>query len=95
MLTNVVVTDNFPSGKLSYSTASPAPSTIGSGVLTWNNLGTLDARPEHEPHRHLHHAAPTGTATNSATANGGTATNSSSVTLLVITRRAERRRKFC
>jgi uncharacterized repeat protein (TIGR01451 family) len=82
VLTNVIVTDNFPSGTLSYSTASPAPSATGSGVLTWNNLGSFG--PGQSTNLTVTFTTlATGTATNSATANGGTATNSSSAILFI------------
>jgi len=82
-LTNVVVTDNFSSGRLIYSTASPAPSTTGTGVLTWNNLGNFAPGQNTNLTVTFITGTATGTTTNSATVNGGTATNSSSVTLLV------------
>ena len=81
-LTNVVVTDNFPSAKLSYTTASQTPTTVAAGVLTWTNLGAF--MPGQSTNFTVTFTAlATGSTTNFATANGGTATNSSSVTMLV------------
>ena len=83
LLTNVVVTDNFPSNQLSYLTASLAPtSTNLVGILTWTNIGAMS--PGQSTNLSVTFVTvATGLATNSATANGGTAVNSSSVTLLV------------
>ena len=82
LLTNVVVTDNFPSAKLGYTTASLSPTTVTAGVLTWTNLGAF--QPGQSTNVTVTFTAlATGSTTNSATANGGTATNSSSVTMLV------------
>ena len=83
VLTNVIVTDNFPAGKLNFVSASPAPSSTGSGVLTWNNLGSFAPGQSTNLTVNFTTGATTGTVTNSATANGGTATNTSAVTLLV------------
>jgi uncharacterized repeat protein (TIGR01451 family) len=83
VLTNIVVTDNFPSAKLTYSSASPAPDIIGSGVLTWNTLGTFAPGQSTNLTVAFNTTSATGALTNSATVNGGTVTNSSAVTLLV------------
>ena len=83
VLTNVIVTDNFPSAKLTYSTASLAPNVIGSGVLTWNTLGAFAPGQSTNLTVTFLTTSLTGTLTNSATVNGGTATNTSAVTLLV------------
>ncbi len=83
ILTNLVATDNFPSNKLGYTSASLAPtSTNAAGILTWTNLGVL------LPGRSTNIAVTfttlaIGSATNYATANGGAATNSSSAMVLV------------
>ena len=42
-LATVTLTDTFPAANLTYVTASAAPSSTGSGTLTWNNLGPLAA----------------------------------------------------
>jgi uncharacterized repeat protein (TIGR01451 family) len=81
-LTNVVVTDNFPSAKLNYSSASLAPTTVAASSLTWTNLGALT--PGQSTNLTVNFTAlASGAATNSATASGNNATNSSSVTVLV------------
>jgi len=82
-LTNVVVTDNFPTNKLAYMTASlAATATNASGILTWTNLGSL--LPSQGTNIIVSFITQaTGSATNSATANSATATNSSSVALLI------------
>ena len=82
VLTNVAVTDNFPSTKLNYSSATPAPGTVAAGTLTWTALGNLVPGQSTNITVNFTTLA-TGTATNSATVNGGTATNSSSATVLV------------
>lgn len=40
-LNTVRVDDTFPAAHLEYLSATPAPDTSGTGVLTWNNLGPL------------------------------------------------------
>ncbi len=82
-LTNVVVTDNFPAGKLIYSSASPAPSVTNPGILTWTNLGAFAPGQSTNITVTFTTSGTTGMATNFATANGGTATNTSFVALLV------------
>jgi uncharacterized repeat protein (TIGR01451 family) len=83
VLTNVIVTDNFPSNALAYSTASLSPSTVATtGLVTWTNIGTMTPGQSTNITVTFITLA-TGIATNFATANGGTAVNSSSVTLLV------------
>jgi uncharacterized repeat protein (TIGR01451 family) len=82
-LANVVVTDNYPSTRLNYVSASPAPNTAVTGVLTWNTLGAFAPGQSTNLTVNFTTSALTGTATNSATANGGTATNTTAVTLLV------------
>ena len=82
VLTNVTVTDTFPSVQLGYSSASLAPTTVGAGTLTWTNVGGLT------PGQSTNFTVTfttlvSGMATNSATANGVTAVNSSSATVLV------------
>ena len=47
-LTNVDVTDTFDATKLSFVSAVPAPTTVGAGTLTWDNLLALACR------RHTH-----------------------------------------
>ncbi len=82
VLTNVVVTDNFPSLKLSYSSAGKMPTTIAAGVLTWTNLGSL--MPGQSTNFTVTFTTlATGSTTNSATANGGSATNSSSAIMRI------------
>jgi uncharacterized repeat protein (TIGR01451 family) len=81
-LTNAVVTDNFPSAKLSYTSASKIPTTIAAGILTWTNLGSF-APGQSTNFTVTFTTLATGGTTNSATANGGTVTNSSSVTVLI------------
>ncbi len=82
VLTNVVVTDSFLPAKLNYSSASLAPTTVAAGALTWTNIGSMT--PGQSTNITVNFTAlTTGPATNSATANGVTATNSSSATVLV------------
>ncbi|HLX71756.1 MAG TPA: SdrD B-like domain-containing protein, partial [Verrucomicrobiae bacterium] len=81
-LTNVILTDNFPSGQLGYSSASVTPSTIASGTLTWTNIGALTPGQGTNITVTFTTLA-SGNATNSATANGGTAVNTSSATVLI------------
>jgi len=81
-LLNVSVTDNFPITSLGYQSASLAPNTVGAGVLAWTNLGSLT------PGQSINftvtfNTLATGTATNIAAVNGGTAANSSSATVLI------------
>ena len=81
-LPSLKITDTFSSSKLSYVSASATPDVIGASALTWNNLGALSPGQSTNITVTFTTLA-TGTATNSATANGSTATNSSSVTLAV------------
>jgi uncharacterized repeat protein (TIGR01451 family) len=82
-LANVAVTDNFPPGQLSYASASSPPGTVGSGVLTWVNVGPLTPGQITNIAVTFTTLAFTGTVTNSATANAGTATNSSVASVFV------------
>jgi uncharacterized repeat protein (TIGR01451 family) len=81
-LTNLSVSDNFPSAKLSYSSASFAPNTVAIGLLTWTNLGAF-APGQSTNITVTFTTLAAGTVTNFATANGISATNTSSVTLQV------------
>ncbi|MGA3163264.1 MAG: SdrD B-like domain-containing protein, partial [Verrucomicrobiota bacterium] len=81
-LTNVSVTDNFPSAKLSYTSASPTPSTVAAGVLTWTNLGNMTPG-QSTNFTVTFNTIAIGNATNSATANGGVVTNSSGASVLI------------
>ena len=81
-LPNLSISDTFSPAALSYSSASLTPTTVGSGLLTWTNLGAMT------PGQIMNitvtfDTLAAGSATNSATANGVSATNSSSVVLLV------------
>ena len=55
-LPNVSVNDSFPSGKLSYSSASLGPDTIATGLLKLDQSRRVHARPELEYRGNFHHA---------------------------------------
>ena len=81
-LPNLSISDTFSSSALSYVSASLTPTTTGSGLLTWTNLGAMTPGQITNITVTFNTLA-AGTATNSATANGVSATNSSSVVLSV------------
>ena len=81
-LSNLSVRDSFPSAALGYSSASFAPNTVAAGLLTWTNLGVFTPGQTTNITVTFTTLA-AGMVTNSATANGVTATNSSSVVLSV------------
>ncbi|MDB6066752.1 MAG: type fimbrial biosis protein PilY1 [Pedosphaera sp.] len=82
ILPNLSITDSFPSARLSYSSASLTPGTIAGGLLTWANLGAL-APGQSTNITVTFNTLAMGPATNFATANAVSATNTSSVTLQV------------
>jgi hypothetical protein len=81
-LPSLRITDTFTASRLSYVSASLTPNTVAAGTLTWTNLGAF--APGQSTNIIVNFTTlATGTATNSATANGSTVTNSSSVLLTV------------
>ena len=82
-LPSLSFTDTFPTNKLRFVSASLAPNvTNASGILTWTNLGALT--PSQSTNITVtFFTLITGATTNFATANGSTATNTSSVTFAI------------
>jgi uncharacterized repeat protein (TIGR01451 family) len=81
-LTNLTVTDDFPTGLLGYQSASLTPNVVASGTLTWTNLGPLT------PGQSLtimvtFNTLATGMATNASSVNGSSASGSSSAAVLI------------
>jgi uncharacterized repeat protein (TIGR01451 family) len=77
-LPNLSLSDTFPAAKLSFVSASLTPSTTNAGVLTWTNLGAFTPGQSTNITVTFLTLA-TGATTNFATANGGTATNTTFV----------------
>ena len=72
-LPNLSISDTFSPAALSYSSASLTPTTVGSGLLTWTNLGAMTPGQITNITVTFNTLA-AGSATNSATANGVSAT---------------------
>ena len=83
-LPSLSISDTFPTAKLSFVSASLAPSTTNlvTGLLTWTNLGVFTPGQSTNITVTFLTIA-TGAATNFATANGVTATNTSPATFAV------------
>ncbi len=81
-LPNVSVSDTYSAAALSFTAASFLPNTSSPGLLAWTNLGSF-APGQSTNIAVTFNTLAAGTVTNSATANGVAATNSSFVTLLV------------
>ena len=81
-LTNLAISDTFPSAKLSFVSASLAPSTTNAGLLTWTNLGSF-APTLGTNLTVTFRTLATGATTNFATASSVLATNATYVTFSI------------
>ena len=84
-LSTVAVTDTFPGANLTYVSASPAPSSVGVGTLTWSNVGPMISGASVELIINYTALASASPAVNTAGANAGSGVTGSASAGLVIT----------
>ena len=84
VLTNVTVKDNYPSGNLTFTGASPTNDTAALGLLTWTNFGNFAIGQFTNITVTFATSATTGNVSNSATAYSTTVTNVNASTNLTV-----------